>query len=121
MDFWERVDELLDEKYINKKTLAYEAGFDASNITKGIKNHNSPSAVTAVKIARVLGVTVEYLVTGSDSAAGNSGRTHAESALFKKYRNTLEKLDALPDCVRRPILEMIEKINAGQRFGFPSE
>ena len=32
MNFWERVDDLLDRNDINKKTLAYEAGFDASNL-----------------------------------------------------------------------------------------
>lgn len=68
MNFWERVDDLLDRTGINKKTLAYDAGFDASNITKGIKNNNIPSAETAVKIAQVLGVSVEYLVNGVDSS-----------------------------------------------------
>ena len=58
MNFWERVDDLLDRTGINKKTLAYDAGFDASNITKGIKNNNIPSAETAVKIAQVLGFSV---------------------------------------------------------------
>ena len=68
MNFWERVDDLLDRKDINKKTLAFEAGFDASNITKGIKNNNIPSAETAVKIAKVLDVSVEYLVDGTEPA-----------------------------------------------------
>ncbi len=66
MNFWERVDELLEEQDINKKTLAMEAGFNPSNITKGIKNNNAPSAETAVKIAQKLGVSVEYLVTGKN-------------------------------------------------------
>lgn len=66
MNFWERVNDLLELKEINKKTLAYEAGFDASNISKGIKNGNVPAADTALKIAKILGVSVEYLVTGND-------------------------------------------------------
>jgi len=41
---------------------------DASNITKGIKNNNVPSAETAVKIAQVLGVSVEYLVNGTETS-----------------------------------------------------
>ena len=66
MNFWERVSYLLEIKDINKKSLAIEAGFDPSNITKGIKNNNMPSAETAVKIAQVLGVSVEYLVDGTE-------------------------------------------------------
>lgn len=91
MNFWERVDDLLDRKDINKKTLAYEAGFDASNITKGIKNNNVPSAETAVKIAQVLGVSVEYLVNGVDSSFPKTLKP--EVAEIVEEINHLEKED----------------------------
>ena len=64
MNFWENVDAELEFKGINRKTLAQEAGFDASLITKGIKTGSAPSADTAVRIAKILNVSVEYLVTG---------------------------------------------------------
>lgn len=63
-DFWRRVDEELDYKGINRTYLAKECGFSLTNIGQGIKLGSTPSAETAVKIARVLGVSVEYLVTG---------------------------------------------------------
>ena len=53
MNFWERVDDLLERKDKNKKALAKEAGFDPSNISKGIKNGNIPAADTALKIANI--------------------------------------------------------------------
>ena len=95
MNFWERVDDLLDRTGINKKTLAYDAGFDASNITKGIKNNNVPSAETAVKIAKVLGVSVEYLVNGTETTKSPSQKETEQNQLrlYRKYHNLIEKME----------------------------
>ena len=95
MNFWERVDDLLDRNDINKKTLAYEAGFDASNITKGIKNNNVPSVETAVKIAQVLGVSVEYLVNGTETTKSPSQKETEQNQLrlYRKYHNIIEKME----------------------------
>jgi len=99
MNFWERVDDLLDRNDINKKTLAYEAGFDASNITKGIKNNNVPSAETAVKIAQVLGVSVEYLVNGTETTKTPSQKETEQKQLrlYRKYHNLIEKMESFSE------------------------
>ena len=99
MNFWERVDDLLDRNDINKKTLAYEAGFDASNITKGIKNNNIPSAETAVKIAQVLGVSVEYLVNGTETTKSPSQKQTEQKQLrlYRKYHNLIEKMESFSE------------------------
>ena len=99
MNFWERVDDLLDRNDINKKTLAYEAGFDASNITKGIKNNNVPSAETAVKIAKVLGVSVEYLVNGTENKKSPSQKETEQNQLrlYRKYHNLIEKMESFSE------------------------
>lgn len=99
MNFWERVDDLLDRNDINKKTLAYEAGFDASNITKGIKNNNVPSVETAVKIAQVLGVSVEYLVNGTENTKSTSQKETEQNQLrlYRKYHNLIEKMESFSE------------------------
>ena len=99
MNFWERVDDLLDRNDINKKTLAYEAGFDASNITKGIKNNNVPSVETAVKIAQVLGVSVEYLVNGTETTKSPSQKETEQNQLrlYRKYHNLIEKMESFSE------------------------
>ena len=99
MNFWERVDDLLDRNDINKKTLAYEAGFDASNITKGIKNNNVPSVETAVKIAQVLGVSVEYLVNGTETSKSPSQKETEQNQLrlYRKYHNLIEKMESFSE------------------------
>ena len=95
MNFWERVSYQLEKKDINKKSLAIEAGFDPSNITKGIKNNNIPSAETAVKIAKVLGVSVEYLVNGTETSKSPSQKETEQNQLrlYRKYHNIIEKME----------------------------
>lgn len=97
MSFWKNVDAELEYLGKNRKSLATEAGFCLSNVGKGIKTGSSPSADTAVKIARVLGVSVEYLVDGSDSEETKAARSHisGELNLFRKYRAVVKELSAL--------------------------
>lgn len=108
MNFWERVNDLLERNDINKKTLAHDAGFDASNITKGIRNNNSPSAETAVKIARRLGVSVEYLVTGKDSVH-NSAEIGKSVYLYQKYHSVIDTLENLPNAKQRNVIRIVEE------------
>lgn len=94
MNFWEIVSSELEYKNIDRKELAAKAGFNVSNISKGIRENNIPSADTAYKIATVLGVSVEYLVTGIP--AHNSDKAlSSEIQLFHKYRSILKKIDKL--------------------------
>jgi transcriptional regulator with XRE-family HTH domain len=99
MNFWERVSYKLEKKDINKKSLAIEAGFDPSNITKGIKNNNIPSAETAVKIAQVLGVSVEYLVNGTETTKSPSQKETEQNQLrlYRKYHNIIEKMESFSE------------------------
>ena len=66
MGFWDNVLIELDYLGMTNKALAEKCGFDASNIGRGIKLGSAPSVETAVKIAKELNVSVEYLVTGYD-------------------------------------------------------
>ncbi|MCR5622952.1 MAG: helix-turn-helix domain-containing protein [Treponema sp.] len=110
MAFWDNVLVELDYLGMTNKALAEKAGFDASNIGRGIKLGSAPSVETAVKIARVLNVSVEYLVNGTDESLKKS-RSQAELQLFHKYARTIYALDALPEKARRPIVEMIDKMD----------
>lgn len=107
MNFWERVNVLLEQKDINKKTLAAEAGFCQSNITKGIRDNNMPSAETAVKIAKILGVTVEYLVTGEDRTRKDYLSVCDNS---RKYQTFLSKVDSLSQENKELVFDLVEKL-----------
>ncbi len=112
MNFWERVDDLLDRNDINKKTLAYEAGFDASNITKGIKNNNVPSVETAVKIAQVLGVSVEYLVNGTENTKSPSQKETEQNQLrlYRKYHNLIEKMESFSEDKQTVVNNLVDNL-----------
>lgn len=107
MGFWNNVLIELDYLGMTNKTLAEKCGFDASNIGRGLRLGSSPSVETAVKIAKELNVSVEYLVTGTDSKI--QGRQDSEDLrLMHKYSDAIEALDSLPEKVREPILTMIK-------------
>lgn len=83
---------------MTNKALAEKVGITASNIGKGQKQGSSPSAETAVKIAKVFGVSVEYLVTGKQEPIKSSHCAENETQLhlLKKYHDLLEKCENLP-------------------------
>lgn len=108
--FWDNVASELEYLGMTNKALAEKVGITASNIGKGQKQGSSPSAETAVKIAKVLGVSVEYLVTGNKSAPKNSIQ-EAEVALhlYKKYKNLIENCEKTSSENVR-ILEEVSKV-----------
>ena len=107
-NFWERVDEELEYKGMNRKSLATEVGFNLGNIGKGIQLGSSPSADTAVKIAKVLNVSVEYLVTGQDSSFQ---KENLDLHRYRKYSSFINQLDSLPENQRELIKSIVAKMN----------
>lgn len=120
MNFWERVEYERDYRNIDRKKLACEAGFDVSNISKGIRNGNIPSADTAVRIARILGVSTEYLVTGGstkkDSTISSAINNPEDFELVLiRYRKMISDLESLDQTSRDAIISLIEKLAGGKK------
>ena len=67
MSFWKNVEKDLEYQNISRKELAKKAGFAVSGISLGISNNSVPNADVAARIASVLNVSVEYLVTGRNA------------------------------------------------------
>lgn len=66
MSFAENLKELLDSKEIEVKELAHGTGISKNTIDNYLSGQKSiPNAENAVKIAKFLGTTVEYLITGT--------------------------------------------------------
>jgi len=73
MSFRDNLRESIDFCGLEQKELARKANISLRNIENYLRDNASiPSADKAVQIAQVLGVTVEYLVTGTDSTAKSS-------------------------------------------------
>lgn len=96
--FWDNVAQELEYLGMTNKSLAEKVGITASNIGKGQKQGSVPSAETAVKIAKVLDVSVEYLVTGKKNSDKNSNllENSVQLHLYRKYQNLIEKCENLP-------------------------
>ncbi|MCQ2588765.1 MAG: helix-turn-helix domain-containing protein [Treponema sp.] len=115
-NFWQRVEVLLENKNLSRKELAANAKFDVSNIGKGIKEGNIPAADTAVRIAKYLNTTVEYLVTGSYS----DDKNNAQNEIDELYKNAeiIHRLNSLPyesrSSIELMISDMSEKYKAGK-------
>lgn len=95
MNFWERVDSEL--KYLGKsrKELAAAVGFDAANISFGIKRNSIPYADTALKVARFLGVPLDYLLDMNEPAdqnVSNSQISEIENRLRRFSQNDLNAI-----------------------------
>ena len=96
-DFWLRVDEELEYLGKNRTYLASKCDFSLTNINLGIKRGSTPSADTAVKIAQVLGVSVEYLVNGTNkSTEKNQENEELQLKLYRKYHDLITKCEKLP-------------------------
>ena len=72
MNFWKKVDSELSYLGKTRKELAAAVGFDAANVSFGIKRNSIPAADTALKVARFLGVSLEYLLDMSGPSNQNS-------------------------------------------------
>ncbi|GHV24943.1 hypothetical protein FACS189498_2720 [Spirochaetia bacterium] len=81
----------LDFQDITVKELAAraEVAKGALEMYLGVRE-SMPPADTAVRIAKALGVTVEYLVNGEDSS---HGKKHASSHEALKLHQFIERLD----------------------------
>ena len=75
MGFKENLKSELQYKGMTVRELAELSGVNKQTIDNYLSTHNSiPSADAAVKIAKVLEVSVEYLLTGKDSSPASVSR-----------------------------------------------
>ena len=93
------VKELADRTKINKSTL--------DNYLRD--KHSNPTAENAVKIARALGVSVEYLVTGSDTAGAR------RASLEKDLHSILSGVEGLSSDERKVVIDLIGSMKSHLR------
>ena len=125
MNFWEKVDMICEYKDIPRKELAYKADFALSCISNGIARNSMPFADVALRIAKVLGVSVEYLLEKSSLDIKNydvntnpelSESTVTEmfsekEKLFYKYESVLQDLDKISAPQQKSLFTYIHAIS----------
>ena len=87
MDFKDRLREEIEFKGLLGKEIAAQVGISYSTFLSYIDQRGGlPNVETAVKIAGVLGVSVEYLVTGNKTSLPDS----PEEILVNNFHNLSE-------------------------------
>lgn len=98
MNFWENVERIREYKEISRKELAIRAKFSLNSISTGIVRNSIPLADVACRIADVLGVSVEFLVTGKTSGKQlNSEEKKITEQLESKKESFLKYMDKYSD------------------------
>ena len=91
MNFSERLEDLLKKEGKTKVEVANFAGITTQTFYDWKKKGAVPNADTAVKIAKYLDTSVEYLITGED-----------ENSLSKKVDTLTQKIEAAKKILETP-------------------
>lgn len=67
MKFWERLNALIKERKVTQEWVASQSNIKYQTFRNWSARHIIPDAIQSVAIAKALGTTVEYLVTGTES------------------------------------------------------
>lgn len=97
-DFAERLRSEIEYKGLSQKEVASKAGIKKRALDMYVGSQSSmPPADVAVKIAQVLDVSVEYLVTGTElkSPQKQKQQKQTESITQRKSKNILPELEKL--------------------------
>lgn len=112
MSFKENVKYELDCRGMMVKELARLSGISRRTLDNYLReNESQPTVENAVKIAKALGVTTEYLVTGTETDKSVI-RTAPElpqldMKLCKKYYSTIQELNEIPENARTLLCKLI--------------
>lgn len=68
LDFWIRVKDILDYQDITQKDLSGKIDESYNTLQSWINRDRLPNAEQAVKIARILNTSVEFLVSGKTAS-----------------------------------------------------
>jgi transcriptional regulator with XRE-family HTH domain len=119
MGFWKNVEEERIYQGLTRKELAFRANIAYQGIGLGIERDSMPGVDTAVKIARVLNVSLEYLLKdvdlttnlpAQDSESFLEESVQSQANLYLKNRALIEAFESMPPQIQTPIKDMIIRI-----------
>lgn len=128
MSFWQNVEREIEYKGISRKELAFRANIAYQGIGLGIERESMPRVDTALKIARVLEVPLEYLIDEKDleirpaaeriskeekkqTDQNKSSSLHQTEnqylEFYRRNRKIIDSLEKIPSAIKQPIESMI--------------
>lgn len=104
MSFRERLREEISFSGLSNKEVASKAGITVRSLVSYVSAQECmPSAEVAVRLAKALGTTVEYLMTGEPPLEPGTKSDDSTKKLFSVYRS-------LPPVQRKLLLSVAEDI-----------
>lgn len=118
----------IEYKGISRKELAFRANIAYQGIGLGIERESMPRVDTALKIAKVLEVPLEYLINEKDleirpaaeslskeekkqTDQNNSSSLHQTEnqyiEFYRRNRKIIDSLEKIPSAIKQPIESMI--------------
>ena len=91
VNFGTRIEELIIQREIKTQDFYKAIGIASQNYYDWKKKGATPNAMTALRIAQYLGVTVEYLLTGKDFIQLQEERLVASGIDYKNKYEALKK------------------------------
>ena len=105
--FRDNLKDLIDFKGIVRKELSAQTGISKRTIDTYLDSRAViPNAEVAVKLAKALGTSVEFLVTGEDSV-NHEQKLYSDFDTYRKYKKTVNELDSLSPELLKSIEAMI--------------
>lgn len=113
--FWINVKKQLPYKNLEIKDLAYRAGIPYSTIINGMNKNSMPHADIALKISKILGMSLESLLgedtilSDNSTSVNQSSLEKQELALYRKNKILIDALEDLPVSVCDSVRELVVK------------
>lgn len=105
--FRDNLKDLIEYKGIIRKELSAQTGISKRTIDTYLDSRAVlPNAEVAVKLAKALGTTVEFLVTGED-AVNHEQKLYSDFDTYRKYKKLVAELDTLSPELLKSIEAMI--------------
>lgn len=95
MNFSERLEFLLKSKNIKQADLADSCDFRRGNISDWKRLNTMPTSETAIKIAKRLDVSLDFLLTGENKDDAGLVLSEDEEELLSNYRQLSEDARAM--------------------------
>lgn len=112
-NFWINVKKMLPYKDLEVKDLAFRAGIPYSTIINGMNKNSMPHADIAVKISKILNVSLETLL-GTECTKIHEGVMYSQSEmeerekkLYLKNKVIIDALEEVPVSMNNAIKELI--------------
>lgn len=114
--FWLNVKKILPYKNLEVKDLAFRAGVPYSTIINGMNKKSMPHADIALKISKILNMSLESLL-GEENVRIINKKSLSQSEIeafeldiYRKNKIIIDALEELPVAVRDSMQDLVLKI-----------